>query len=86
MMMTIEEAIETLQTFSRVRGGDEKESMMMAIKALEKQDQYEKALAFSCEAIKCDVCPVLDCTEEHNAECPEIILAYIKKAYGLEER
>ena len=35
--MTNEEAIETLQTFSRVRGGDEKESMMMAIKALHKE-------------------------------------------------
>ena len=80
--MTNEEAITRLNLIKHYSG----EAVYMAIKALEKQDQYEKALAFSCEAIKCDVCPVLDCTEEHNAECPEIILAYIKKAYGLEER
>lgn len=84
--MTNEEAKNTLQIFSQIRGGNEKEAMKIAIKALENQEKYEKALAMACDKISCLYCVLHDshpCEETHE-QCVKRKVQYYKRKAGTE--
>lgn len=49
--MKSEAAIDTLETFSRIQGGDLRDAMELGVKALRNQAKYEEALRMACDRI-----------------------------------
>jgi hypothetical protein len=87
--MTIEEAVKVIESehvwLPRTYGWRKVEDAHeMAIKALENQPKYEKALAMACELVpKSDWCY----TKEHVCDkrgCTMCMIAYFKKKAGIE--
>ena len=66
--MTNDEAIETLKTFSRIRGGEEREAMQLAIAVLEDRPRWIRELK-SLDGIA-ETCNKLDAAL--NMACTEL--------------